>query len=140
MLFTAEPTVTPDDTEASPKVEMLKLAHGIITWVSVLFPTGCHQMVHCAILHHEHQIWPSTENMSLSGDGVPIEWTEYYEVYHPPYELKIKLWSEETTYDHTVTVRIAVLPRKAIVAASLTDALKGLFGMLLPRRIIPPSE
>lgn len=140
MLFTAEPVVTPNDTEASPKVKTLKIAHGIISWVSVLFPTGCHQMVHCVILHHEHQVWPSTEGMSLSGDTVPIEWTEYYEAYQPPYELKVKLWSEETVHNHAVTIRIAVLPRKAIVAASLTDALKGLFGLLLPRRIIPPSE
>lgn len=135
MLFTTDVTVTAGKTEANPEVEILKIAHGIITWISVLFPPGCHRLAHCVILHHEHQIAPSTEKMDLAGDGVPIEWSEFYESYQPPYELKIKAWNEDDTFPHTLTIRVAVLPRKAIVATAIAEAITGLFGLLSPKRI-----
>lgn len=137
MLFTADVTVTTDHTATNKKEQTLKIAHGIITFVSVLFPSGCHGLVHCAILHHEHQVFPSTENMSLKGDRIPIEWAEYYESYQPPYELKIKAWGVDCDYEHVVTVRVAILPRKAVVATSIFDAIKGIFGLLRPRIILP---
>jgi len=135
MLFTTDINIPKSTTSADPVVEILKIAHGIVTWISVLFPPGCARLAHAVILHHEHQIAPSTENMDLSGDTFPIAWDEYYESYQPPYELKIKAWNEDDTYPHKITVRVAVLPRKAIIALAIVDAIKGLFGILSPRRI-----
>lgn len=135
MLFTANVLVETDHTESAKKEQILKIAHGIVTWASVLFPPGCAGLVHCVVLHHEHQIFPSTENMDLIGDGFPIEWNEYYECYQPPYELKIKAWGVSCSYDHIITVKVAILPRKAIIALAIVDAIKGVFGMLSPKRI-----
>jgi len=140
MLFTADVTVETDHTESNKKVQLLKVAHGIITRVSVLHPKGCNGLVHCIILHHEHQIAPSTEGMTMIGNGVPIEWNEYYESYQPPYELKIKGWGVDCDYPHTVTVRIVVLPRRAIIALAIVDAMKSAFGMLMPRRVFTGRE
>jgi len=140
MLFTRDIVVPANTLESAPCEELIKIAHGIITWVSVLFPPGCHGMVNCVLLHHEHQIAPSTEKMVMLGDGVPIQWDEYYESYQPPYELKVKLWSAGTTYAHKVTVRVAILPRKAIIALAIVDAIKGLFGALSPKRIFTMKE
>lgn len=135
MLFTTDINIPKSTTSTDPVVEILKIAHGIVTYISVLFPPGCARLAHAVILHHEHQIAPSTENMDLSGDTFPIEWNEYYESYQLPYELKIKAWNEDDTYPHKITIRIAVLPRKAIIALAIVDAIKGLFGVLLPKRI-----
>ena len=135
MLFTAEVVVPKNTTSIDPVVQILPIAHGILTWVSVCFPPGCAALARCVILHHEHQIAPSTENMNLAGDTFPIEWAEYYESYQPPYELKIKAWNEDDTYPHTITVRVAVLPRKAVAPSSIADAIKGVFGALSPKRI-----
>jgi len=135
MLFEKDFLVETTHTVTNHKVDTLKIAHGIITWLSVLYPTGCHGMVHCIIRHHEHQIAPSTEGMSIIGDGIPIQWEEYYESYQPAYELKVELWGVDCTYNHTVTVRAAILPRKAIIALAVVDAFKNLFGLLSPRRI-----
>lgn len=135
MLFTAHPIVETTHTETNKKEYILKIAHGVITRISVLFPKGCHGLVFAQIFHHEHQIAPSTEGMYLTGDGTPIEWDEYYESYQPPYELKIKAWGESCTYDHVVTVRVAILPRKAIIALAMVDAIRGMFGILSPKRI-----
>jgi len=135
MLFTVDVNIPKNTPSTAPEVEILKIAHGIVTWISVLFPPGCARLAHAVILHHEHQIAPSTENMDLSGDTFPIAWDEYYESYQPPYELKIKAWNEDDTYPHKITVRVAVLPRKAVLALALVDAIKGLFGILSPKRL-----
>jgi len=135
MLFTTNISCPANTLITAKHPEILKIAHGIISWVSVSFPAGCHNMVYCTIRHHEHQIAPSTEIMYLRGDDFPIEWNEYYESYQPPYELKIELWSPGTSFDHTITIKVAVLPRKAILALSIVDAIKSIFGLLSPKRI-----
>jgi len=140
MLFTANVVVTTDHKVDNKKEQLLKIAHGIIRLQSVIMPKGCHGLVHCVILHHEHQIAPSTEAMDLHGDAPPIDWEEYYESYQPPYELKLKGWNEDDTYPHTFDVYVAILPRKAILALAIVDAVKSLFGMFSPKRIFTAKE
>ena len=139
MLFTKSFTVLTTHTESSPLEDTIGIAHGIITFVSIWMPPGVHGLVYCKLKHHEHTVFPSTEDMFLMTDGYPLEWNEYYESYQPPYELKFVGWSFGTTYDHVVTVRIAILPRKAILALAIVDALKGVFGALSPKRIFSRS-
>jgi hypothetical protein len=140
MLFQADITIPASTTQASPTTETLKIAHGIITKIMVRPRPGHAALAHLVILHHEHQIAPSTEGMSFSGDTFPIDWEEYYESYQPPYELKLKGWNDDDTYPHTFTVFVVVLPRKAIMALAIVDAIKGMFGLLSPRRIFTRSE
>lgn len=135
MLFTADVTIIAGTTKAIPKEQILKIDKGIITWVYVNFPAGCHGLIECVVLHHEHQIFPSTEGMSLRGSGIMIAWNEYYESYQPPYELKIKAWSPNASYNHTITIGIAVLPRKAIIALAVVDAIKSLFSLQTLKRV-----
>lgn len=136
MLYTWDIKVeTGVHTVVNKKEVAMRLAHGIITFVSVLFPAGCHTQVHCQIFHREHQIFPSRDTMSIKGDRQPVEWTEYYEMYERPFDLLARLWGVDCNYNHIVTIRIVVLPRKAIVAAGIADAIKGALGMLSPKRI-----
>ncbi|GAH88130.1 unnamed protein product, partial [marine sediment metagenome] len=101
---------------------------------------GHEALAHLLILHHEHQIAPSTENMDFHGDAPSIDWEEYYESYQPPYELKLVGWNEDDTYQHIFDVYVAVLPRKAILALAIVDAIKSIFGLLSPRRIFTRKE
>ena len=135
MLFAVDVTVETTNTVDNPEEQILKIAHGIITEIMVRPRPGHAGLAHCVILHHEHQIAPSTENMDFSGDTFPIDWEEYYESYQPPYELKIIGWNDDDTYEHTFDVFVAVLPRKAILALAVVDAIKGILGMLSPKRI-----
>lgn len=131
MLFTKDIEVTANKLASSPKEDIITIAHGIITWLSVTFPSGCNGMVHCVLLHHEHQIAPSTEGMTMKGNRTPIEWNEFYESYQPPYELKARLWSPGTSYAHTVTIRVAVLPRRVAIPFKETESLLAKFFKLL---------
>ena len=135
MLFEKSITIPKSTLSTAPTTEMLGIAHGIITKIMVRPRPGHAGLAHCVILHHEHQIAPSTESMEIHGDTFPIDWEEYYECYQPPYELKIKGWNDDDTYEHTFDIFVAVLPRKAVLALAIVDAIKGVFGMLSPRRI-----
>lgn len=135
MLFEASITIPKNTTQAIPTEAILKIAHGIITKIMVRPRPGHAALAHLVILHHEHQIAPSTEDMDFSGDAFPIDWEEYYESYQPPYELKLKGWNDDDTYPHTFDVFVAILPRKAVLALAIVDAIKSVFGLLSPKRI-----
>ena len=135
MLFEASITIPKNTTQTDPETKILKIAHGIITKIMVRPRPGHTALAHLIILHHEHQIAPSTEGMDFSGDTFPIDWEEYYESYQPPYELKLKGWNSSVSYSHTFDVFVAILPRKAIIAFAIVDAIKSVFGLLSPKRI-----
>lgn len=135
MLFKASITIPANTLSTDPTIEMLKIAHGIITKFMVRPRPGHAALAHLVILHHEHQIAPSTEGMDISGDAAPIDWEEYYESYQPPYELKLKGWNDDDTYPHTFDIFVAVLPRKAIVALAVTEAISQGLAAMFPRQI-----
>lgn len=135
MLFQGTITIPKLTFESDPTEVTLKIAHGIITKFMVRPRLGHAALAHLVILHHQHQIAPSTENMDLHGDAFPVDWEEYYESYQPPYELKLIGWNEDDTFPHAFDVYVAVLPRKAIVAFQIIDAIKNTLGMFSPKRI-----
>jgi len=140
MLFQASIDIPKNTASSNPTIVAFKIAHGIITKFMVRPHSGHSGLAHLVILHHEHQIAPSTENMSLYGDAYPLDWEEYYESYQPPYELKLKGWNFDDTYQHSFDVFVIILPRKAIATPSITDSIKDVFSMLLPKRIFTGSE
>ncbi|OGN97554.1 MAG: hypothetical protein A2Y89_06725 [Chloroflexi bacterium RBG_13_51_18] len=135
MLFQASITIPANTPASAPTTAILKIAHGIISEFMVCPRQGHAGLAHCVILHHEHQIAPSTAGMSLFGDSYPIDWGEYYEVYQPPYELKIVGWNDDDSYEHTFDIFVAVLPRKGIIATAVSDALSSILGIFSPKRI-----
>jgi len=140
MLFQASITIPKNTTSGSPTTAILKIAHGIITKIMVRPRPGHCGLAHLIILHHEHQIAPSTENMDFHGNVPAIDWEEYYESYQPPYELKLKGWNSSTLYPHAFDVFVAILPRKAILALAIVDALKNVISIFSPKRIFTRSE
>lgn len=135
MLFQADITIPAGKTKADPTIVTLPMAHGIITKFMVRPRPGHAALAHLVIMHFNHQIAPSTENMDLHGDADPIDWEDYYEFYQKPYELTIKGWNDDDTYPHTFTVYVAILPRRAILVYALSDALRNIVAALSPRRI-----
>lgn len=135
MLYNWIITVAKNTPRTAPVEEKLSLSIGIVTWYSVVFPPGCAGLVHCKIYHRETQIVPSKGDQDLSGDTFPIEWTDYYELYERPADFLARCWNEDDTYPHNVTIRIAVVPRRAIVPLAVADALNKLSPVGLVKRI-----
>lgn len=142
MLFQGTITIPKNTTKDTPLVQTLVIAKGIINQFMVRPHAGHAGLAHLVILSHEHQIAPSTENMDLHGDELPIDWYDYFECYQPPYELKLIGWNEDDTFPHAFDVYVAVLPRKAVVLTALSDMIQnfmsniaGLFGVFFPKQL-----
>jgi len=139
MLYQASITIPKNTTLAAPTEVIFRLAKGIITKFMVRPRPGHASLAHLTIFHFSHQIAPSAESTDLHGDNFPIDWEDYYEFYEEPYELRLIGWNDDDTYPHTFDVFVAVLPRKAILALAIVDAMKNVFGMLTPKRITIPA-
>lgn len=137
MLYSWDVDVPANTAEASPVRQDLKLAYGVVSQVTVVFPPGCVGLVHLRVFRGGQQVWPSTADQDLAGDTFPVEWPEHYELTNEPYSMVARLWNLDDSYEHTVTIRIAVLPRRAVVAFALADVFGRLLGLLMPRRKMP---
>lgn len=123
MLFTLEVTIPANTTEAAPSTETLKLAAGVITGISVKFPSGCHGLVGVRLKHEEAQLTPVGRSSWVSGDGETVLSPEYYDLGKSAKELEFVGVSPGTTYPHTITVRVTVLPKEVATVLPLIEVL-----------------
>lgn len=125
--------VTAGTLEAAPVAKQLKLTHGVITHISVLFPTGCKQLVKVRLLHQEHQIFPNNPDEPASADGMPEGGDVHYQLYGEPFEIKAIGYAPAAIYDHSITIMVNVLPPEVAepwtVQTSILDKLKNVFGL-----------
>jgi len=115
MFYDFAVTVTAGKTKAVPLEQELKLTYGIIHQVEIEFPRGCKGYVSLAIDHWEHQFLPTNPDEAFNADGFTIVIKEYYPLVVPPYSLYARGWAPNATYDHTITVRIGVLPEEVLL-------------------------
>ena len=101
-------------TEAAPKEETLKLTYGIIHRVEVEFTPGCHRYAFVRIYKDEHQLLPTNPDQAFASDGHTIVIDEHEELFYPPYTLVVRGYSPEADYDHTIIVRVGILPPQII--------------------------
>ena len=103
-------TIPANTAKASPEELEVKLTHGIVHRVEVGFPPGCAGLVSCVIKEGLHQHWPTNPDGAFNFDDYTISFNEFLEFTRKPYTLTLQGWSEDDTYDHTIEVRIGVLP------------------------------
>lgn len=128
-------TITvPKNTPSSAKKETeLNLSHGVITKVIFRPRPGHAALCHAQVFYRRHQIFPTNLDDDLHGDTFPVEWEEYFEMFEPPHILTVLSWNDDDTYAHTFDISFAILPRKAIIALAIVDAIKGLFRVFRAR-------
>jgi len=132
MFYAWDITIPAGTLEAAPVTQTLKLTKGVITALDVKFPSGCHGLVKARLLRSEFQLIPLSGGQWVTGDDEIVKTEPYYELDEIPSELKFVGCSPNTTYDHVVTVRVAITPTE--VASSwralggLVDTLKRMIG------------
>jgi len=127
VFFAWDIKITKNTAETSPKTQHLRLTRGIITQIAVKFPAGCHGLVKVRLFHQEFQLLPLNPDEWLTGDDETVIATYYYKLQEPPIGLKFHGASPGTSYDHTVTVRVTVLPEKVASMLPLVEMLTKLF-------------
>lgn len=126
-------TVPAGTAQADAVEAELALAPGIVNQVAIQFLSGCVGEVHVSIWRGEHQVWPGNVDGDIAGENNTVAWVEAYELVEEPYAMTVKGWAPNTSYEHVITVRFAVLPVSLMEAAAESRSLlqriaKALFG------------
>jgi hypothetical protein len=134
MLFEYELTVPAGTADASPVTLDALLAPGTVSRVDVTFPAGCAGMVKVTIWRSDHQVWPVNLDEAITGEDATVSWPESYDLDDEPFAFVVKASSPGTTYDHTVTVRFALLSLEEVQSArGLPGLIRRLANLLLGR-------
>ena len=99
----------------------LKCAKGVIHKVEIDFPQGCANLVNVQLYLNEHPILPSTQGQKLKGNDETIIIPEFIELENSNNIITIRGWNEDDIYDHTVLVRIYVLPKTILMNTGIAE-------------------
>lgn len=110
MIFVEHLTIPAGTGETSPVSVNIPIIKGTITLVSVQFPPGVNALAHVKILWGLYQLFPSNEQGDFSTGGETVVWDEQIEITAEPLQLVMKGWNDDTTYDHTITLRLVMRP------------------------------
>lgn len=69
------------------------------------------------IYHGEDLLYPSSPDEWYSSDIFPIQFRDWLWIVDRPWELTIKTYNDDDTFDHTVTIRVNVWPLELFAAA-----------------------
>jgi hypothetical protein len=99
-------TVPFNTPESNPVLTTIPLQKGKIEHCYITFPSGCAGLVHAQLFIHNIQVAPYNPTASLIGNGISIMCIKDYLIDQPPYELSVKAWSLDDTFDHTLLLDI----------------------------------
>ena len=103
-------TIPANTPEKTPLRKNIDLTHGIIHRVEIGFPLGCAGLVYIQIVQGLHQLWPTNADGSFNTDGYTIAFGEFHDMTVEPFTLSLIGWNLDDTYDHTLEVRLGILP------------------------------
>lgn len=121
-------TIPANTAKSSPVEQELNLTYGIVHRIEVHFPAYCAGLAHLIVKRFEQQLWPTNPDGSFASDNYTIAFSEHYSLETSPYTLKVEAWNEDDTWPHTITLRIGILPLRAL---SPWEAAKGLLRRLV---------
>jgi len=124
-------TIPADRARQTPYEEEVYLPPGVIHRLEFGFPAGCKGTAHVAIRHGLNQLWPTNADGSFNADDYTIVINEFYVIKTEPFILVLMGWSPGTTYNHTIEIRIGVLPLDVLMPEeTFLDAFKKLLQRL----------
>lgn len=103
-------TIPAGTAQAVPASQVVALAHGMITEVSILFPPGHGGLTYLQVWHGARQIFPLSPGEAFRGDDHTIEFNERYEIVGVPYWVDLRGWAPDAALNHTIEVSFTVLP------------------------------
>ena len=125
MFYVFSITVPASTLESDPEVEEITLAPGEIHQVEIGFPWGCAGLTHVTIHRHKHQMWPTNPDADFA-------WNDYNHVFEEAEECRgleehwsIRCWNEDTRHDHTVQIRIGIIPVEKTIFGKIAQSLFG---------------
>jgi len=108
MIYTASITYSKGQSEATLTRTTLRVGYGLVWRMEVEFPPGCAGLAHVRILDGSYQMYPATPGETFASDGAVIGFDDLYMKASEPFSFMIEGWNEDTAWDHTLQVRVAM--------------------------------
>lgn len=122
---------TPANTaESDKKKTVLQVTRGIVHQIDIQFPSGPSGLLHLAINDALHQLWPYNTDGSFAANNVNIRFKEFITLLEEPYQLEAYTWNLDTDYEHSVIIRLGILPSHIIAPWLMTyeERLEAILG------------
>ena len=119
MIYVANINTVKNTAKSSAKVTTLKVTKGLIYRCGFQFPRGPSGLVGVAVFHGLFQMWPSSIGEYFVTDGETITFEDLFIFEDEPYDLTIKTYHEDETYDHVISVRIGLVSKEVFQARFL---------------------
>jgi hypothetical protein len=123
--------VDPDTPESAPERVTIQLTKGIINQWWIGFPDGVADLVHVAVYRHEHRIIPRDETEDLFWNDYIFEIPDSYPLDEDPFEVEVRVWSEDDTYRQYVVVGVSLVEAQVSEEAMLLRDLVERMSMLI---------
>jgi len=114
MLFSYPVTIPHNTPKDNPLIQRLTITRGVVRRIGIFFPFGCMGLVKCRIRYGDHPVFPANIDGYVYSDNETIEAEYFVYMNTPPYELVFEAYNEDEVFDHTVNVRLNVLPLWAL--------------------------
>jgi len=92
--------------------------------LKLYFRVGCANLVFVHLDDALHQVWPKAPEYKFIGDGAHIVCTDEYEIKEPPFTIQFHGWNTDELYNHTITIRIQIVPAKEILHKVIGEVMK----------------
>jgi len=128
-----------DAEKRHPRTRPLKVRKGLrpgrIKGIDVGFPAGCQGLVGAQVYLRETILAPTDPGEWIHGNGQMWHWELDWPVYGAGNYIGIKVYNDDDTYEHTVSVKIDLLPHPEMprIETLLEQILSVLMGI---RRIM----
>jgi len=133
MIYISTITTSANTAKANAKKTIFEITRGLIWRIEVEFPAGCCGLMHVQIFDGLYQVFPATPTESLRGEAVTAGYDDLYLKDAAPFDLTIKTWNTDETYDHTIQVRIGLASYEAFMSRYMPSVTWDKFSEMLTK-------
>jgi len=133
MIYISTITTEANTAKSDAKQTIFEITSGLIWRIEVEFPAGCCGLIHVQIFDGLYQLFPATPGESLRGEGATSGYDDLYLKDAAPFELTVKTWNLDETYDHTIQVRIGMASYEAFMSRYMPSVTWDKFNELLTK-------
>lgn len=119
MIYSTHITTLKETLITNPKSTELAITKGLVYKIEIEFPSGSAGLMGVIICDSSFQVWPSTLGQWFTGDGSLISFEDTYLKESSPYKFRIFTYNEDTTYPHSVNIRIGLVTKDIFMARFL---------------------
>lgn len=106
MLWTIDFTIPANTPRENPVEASLTVEGDVITWVSILIPSGHFALAGMKILYGNKPLIPEEVDMWIKGNNETLQWEDYIPLPERETTLRFMGYNLDTDNDHTFYVRI----------------------------------